>query len=113
MTCAVLFLLSWDYHKFRNIFPFNHSDSKSVLPQKNELTKKFPIKFFAGVLVAIALVVFHTRIFYTIMPRNTLKDCQTQCNGEDDIDCYDFCNCIHNEGKSLEKCLAEFKRNPD
>ncbi|MCX2680371.1 DoxX family protein [Galbibacter sp. EGI 63066] len=111
MVCAVLYLLCWDYHKFRNIFPFNHSDSKSVLPQKNELIKNFPFKFFTGVFVVITLVVFHTRIFYTIMPRNTLNDCRKQCNEENDIDCYNFCNCIHNEGKSLEKCLEEFTKS--
>lgn len=113
MVCAVLYLLCWDYHKFKNIFPFNHSNSKSVLPQKDELTKRIPIKFFAGVFAVIILVVFHTRIFYKIMPRNTISDCRTQCNNENDKSCIDFCECIHKEGKSLEKCLEEFKKNPE
>ena len=29
MLCAVLFLLCWDYHKFKNIFPFNLESSQS------------------------------------------------------------------------------------
>ncbi|WP_299668191.1 DoxX family protein [uncultured Polaribacter sp.] len=112
MVCAVLFLLCWDYHKFKKIFPFNHNISKQDLPTKDELTKKFPFKFFAGVLAVILLVVFHTRIFYTILPRNTLSDCTTQCHDKNDKSCIDFCECIHKEGKSLEKCLEEFdKRN--
>jgi uncharacterized membrane protein YphA (DoxX/SURF4 family) len=108
MVCAVLFLLCWNYHKFKNIFPFNHSNSKSELPQKEEMTKKFPIKFFVGVFAVMVFVAFHTRIFYKIMPRNTFSDCKTQCNDENDKACIDFCECIHKEGKSLEKCLEEF-----
>lgn len=108
MVCAVLFLLCWNYHKFKNIFPFNHS--KSELPQKEEMTKKFPIKFFVGVFAVIVFVAFHTRIFYKILPRNTFADCKTQCNNENDKACIEFCECIHKEGKPLEKCLEEFKK---
>ena len=32
MVCAVLYLLCWDYHKFKNVFPFYVSDSD--IPQK-------------------------------------------------------------------------------
>ena len=32
MVCAVLYLLCWDYHKFKNMFPFYVSDSD--IPQK-------------------------------------------------------------------------------
>ena len=110
MVCAVIFLLCWDYHKFKNIFPFNYSSSKTLLPKKNELSKKFPFKFFAGVFAVIVLVLFHTTI-YKIMPRNTISDCRTQCNGENDEDCFNFCDCIHQEGKSLEKCLSEYKKD--
>lgn len=108
MTCAVLFLLSWDYHKFRNIFPFNHRKSLLELPAKDEMTKMFPLKFFTGVFLTILIVVFHTRIFYDIMPRNTYRDCTTQCNDKNDRSCNDFCECIHKDGNSLEKCLEKF-----
>ena len=111
MVCAVLFLLCWDYHKFKNIFPFNNSNSKLELPQKDEMTKKFPVNFFSGVFAVMILVVFHTRIFYKIMPKNTISDCRTQCDDENDKSCIDFCECIHKEGKSLEKCLEEFSKN--
>lgn len=110
MTCAVLFLLSWDYHKFRNIFPFNHNTSKSELPKKDDLTKKFPLKFFAGVFATILLVVFHTRIFYDILPRNTYSDCTTQCKDENDKACIEFCECIHKEGNSLDDCLSKHEK---
>ncbi len=99
MLCAVLFLLCWNYHKIKHIFPFNYKESKLVLPNKAQLTKKFPFKFFTGVFSVVVLVIFHTRLFYSIMPRNTNADCTTQCLSEDDKKCYTFCDCIHNKGK--------------
>ena len=72
MVCAVLFLLCWDYHKFKNIFPFNHGAAKAKLPAKNELNNKFPLAFFAGVFAVVVLVFFHTRIFYKTMQWKTL-----------------------------------------
>ena len=108
MVCAVLFLLCWDYHKFKNIFPFNHTSSKTILPKKNELSKKFPTKFFAGVFSIFVLVVVHTRIFYKILPRNTLSDCRTQCDGDNKEDCINFCDCIHKEGRPLARCLDDY-----
>jgi len=110
MLCAVLFLLCWDYHKFKNVFPFNHSVSKTQLPQKNELNNKFPFAFFAGVLAVIVIVMSHALLLYRIMPRNTISDCRKQCDGENDTDCYNFCDCIHKEGKLLEKCLDEYNK---
>ncbi len=111
MVCAVLYLLCWDYHKFKDIFPFDHSASKAELPKKDEMTAKFPIKFFAGVLAVMTFVVFHTRIFYKILPRNTISDCRTQCEDERNKSCVEFCECIHEEGESLENCLEEFIKN--
>lgn len=110
MLCAVLFLLCWDYHKFKNIFPFNHSIAKAKLPEKNELSNKFPFAFFAGVLVVILAVMSHTRILYTIMPRNTISDCRKQCADDNLEACLNFCECIHKEGKSLDKCLGVYNK---
>ena len=111
MVCAVLYLLCWNYHTFKNIFPFNHTTSKSLLPQKDEMTSKFPITFFVGVFAVITFMTFHTQIFYEIMPRNTISDCRTQCTDEGDTLCLDFCTCIHEEGNSLSYCLEEFNKH--
>ena len=110
MTCAVLYLLCWDYHKFKYIFPFNHSPSTLELPPINKRTKSFPWKFFTGVFVVILLVVFHTRMFYDILPRNTYGDCLAQCEAQISSNCQDFCTCIHKKGDSLEICLEEFEK---
>ena len=108
MLCAVLFLLCWDYHKFKNIFPFNRAVSKTPLPKKSELTNKFPFAFSAGVISVIVVVMAHAILLYDIMPRNSISECRKQCDGDNDTDCFNFCNCIHKEGKSLEKCLDAY-----
>jgi len=107
MLCAVLYLLCWDYHKFRDIFPFNHSATKVKLPEKKELSNKFPLAFFTGVLAVIVVVIMHTRVLYKVIPRNTISDCRSQCEGDNNTECLNFCSCIHEEGKSLKKCLEE------
>ena len=109
MLCAVLYLLCWDYHKFKNVFPFNHKKSKAYLPANNELIGKFPFKFFGGVALVVFLVMIHTSVLYKILPRNTIADCKNQCQGETNGEaCINFCECIHKEGKSLETCLDNF-----
>jgi len=109
MLCAVLFLLCWNYHHIKHIFPFNYKHVKKVLPNKAQLTKKIPFKFFLGVSSVVIFVLFHTRLLYKVMPRNTNSDCKTQCLNENDPTCFTFCDCIHNEGKSLDICLEAFK----
>ena len=107
MLCAVLFLLAWDYHKFRDIFPFHHGSAQTALPSKDEMTTTFPYAFFGGVLVVIVAVGLHATILYDIMPRNTMSDCLSQCEGENDPGCVQFCECIHKDGRSLRQCLDE------
>lgn len=110
MLCAVLFLLCWDYHKFKNIFPFNHSAAKAKLPEKKERSNKFPFTFFAGVLATILFVMFHSQLFYKIMPRNMIGECRKQCDGKNDTACINFCDCIHKEGQPLDTCLDEYNK---
>ncbi|MEM7086166.1 MAG: DoxX family protein [Bacteroidota bacterium] len=115
MLCAVLYLLCWDYHKFKNIFPFNHTTAKLKLPNKNEVSNKFPMLFFAGVLMVVIIVTLQSTLFYKIMPRNTISECKRQCDNKNDPNCINFCDCIHKEGKSLERCMDVYngiKKNP-
>ena len=108
MVCAVLYLLCWDYHKLKFALPFNSSLTESTLPEKNELNRRFPLKFFTAAFTVVILAIMHSTIVYKIMPRNTLKDCKTQCLGNDDIRCISFCECIHVNGRSLDDCLEEY-----
>lgn len=44
-----------------------------------------------------------------IMPHNTFKDCIEQCEGsEKSKACFEFCECIHKRGESLNKCKEEY-----
>lgn len=46
-----------------------------------------------------------------IMPRNTLKDCNAQCqDSKNPKACEAFCACIHQNCKSLDSCLAEYEK---
>ncbi|MEN0004470.1 MAG: DoxX family protein [Bacteroidota bacterium] len=113
MLCAVLYLLCWDYHKFRDILPFRHAASKVDLPGRNAISSTFPVKFFAGVLLVIVFVVGHTSVLYKILPRNTITDCKRQCDvSEASERCIQFCECIHTEGNSLDACLSQFNTTP-
>jgi len=109
MVCAVLYLLCWDYHKFKHIFPFNYETAKIQVPKINEMTSKFPFGFFAGVVGVIIFVFIHHFVIYEIMPRNTIADCKSQCNSQDN-ECVDFCNCVHEEGKPLDECLEKYNK---
>jgi len=110
MLCAVLYLLCWDYHKFKHIFPFHSDTAKEFIPANNQMNHQFPVSFFAGVLAIIIVVVVHTSVLYDILPRNTISDCRRQCTGDLDTDhCRAFCACIHEKGQSLGACLEEFK----
>ena len=59
--------------------------------------------------IFIALMVFASAC--EIMPRNTLKDCQMQCkDSRKSKACYDFCDCIHKKGHSLDSCLDAYNK---
>jgi uncharacterized membrane protein YphA (DoxX/SURF4 family) len=105
MVLANLYLLCWDYDKFKLIFPFNRPANV-----KNEvIDKKFPKLFFAGAAATvIALVLTLTNVF-EIMPRNTLQDCTRQCKNSRNAEaCNIFCDCIHTKGQPLNKSLDRY-----
>lgn len=112
MVLATLYLLCWDYHKFKFIFPFNNSATKNLLPKKEEISNRLPVGFFTAVATVVLLVVLNARYGYNVLPRNTMSDCKSQCDDNANPNlCFEFCDCIHNEGKSLNACLEEFKNN--
>ena len=109
MVIANLFLLCWDYHKLKHLFPWNHNKAKETLPTKEEQHWKFPFAF-AGVVLAVffAVVIGFSGVF-DLYPRNSQADCNVQCPGEDNPEaCLDFCACLHVEGNSLDSCLVRY-----
>ena len=150
MTLANLYLLGWNYEKWKYILPFNRLENDIDAAQRKSLESyfqtqesanqrgvfsrygirplyarfliffkqllndKFPALFFAGVFAAMVICVVGIPSLYSIKPRNTLPKCvkqfkDTNRTGAGGI----FCNCIHNNGEPLGKCLIEYNNAPD
>ena len=114
MVLACLYLLCWDYHKLKFIFPFRANSQVLIIPPKPRSDSKFPFLFFAGSFSFMVLLVIVIKNSYAIEPHNTLADCQSQCPDNDKPGaCYEFCDCIHNYGQPLEKCLENYDQAPE
>lgn len=111
MVLANLYLLAWDYHKLKYILPFNEPPEHRVLRDKAERIATFPVKFFLGILAILVVTILILINMYNIEPYNTLKDCQRQAQTSKNPKATDdFCNCIHTEGKPLDKCLEAYEK---
>jgi len=137
MTLANLYLLGWNYEKWKYILPFNRvenfeaqesSGGKSVFPRygikslylrfraflKKLFQEKFPIRFFGGVSAVAAFFMFVFPNFYSLKPRNTLPQCLSQFKNTNKTKAGEiFCNCIHQNGEPLDKCMNEYNNSPD
>lgn len=148
MTLANLYLLGWNYEKWKYILPFNRladdvknqqSPESDVRTQENAgqpgsfsrygsrslfarfrnffsrlRHDKFPTLFFAGVFAAVVIFVVGIPSLYKVKPRNTLPQCVRQFKDSRRTKAGDnFCNCIHNNGESLNKCLNDYNNAPD
>lgn len=103
MVIANLYLLCWDYDRLKQI----------VAPRiKTKATdKKFPIVFFTAVFTTLIFTAVVLSNIFELYPRNHMKDCISQCDGTGNPEaCISFCNCIHNEGKTLNTCLQEYEQ---
>ena len=148
MTLANLYLLGWNYEKWKYILPFNHleddirkrksvesdvqtqenADGRGVFSRygirslytrfrnflKQLRNDKFPALFFAGVFAAVVICVVGIPNLYSVKPRNTLPQCVRQFKNSSKTKAGEnFCNCIHQNGEPLNKCLNEFFNAPD
>lgn len=108
MVLANLYLLFWDYDKLKFLLPFNRIP-KTI--SKEERQNKFPLRFFGLSLAVIIIVIITIANLFEIQPHNTLTDCQKQCKDSDNPQaCMNFCDCIHVQGKPIEKCLEEYEK---
>jgi len=106
MVIACVYLLCWHYDRVKYIFPFAQPPLAPLV-----LNNKFPIWFFAGVFATFLVVGFTVTHMYGIMPRNTLSDCETQCDDSENPEaCKVFCKSIHNSGQDLNKSLNEYEQ---
>ena len=106
MVIACLYLLCWNYDSIKYLLPFNNPPATPLI-QNN----KFPIWFFAAVCFTFVAVGFTVTHMYNLLPRNTLTDCETQCDDSENPEaCKVFCERIHNKGQDLDKSLDEYER---
>jgi uncharacterized membrane protein YphA (DoxX/SURF4 family) len=114
MVMANLYLLAWDYQKWKFILPFNDSAVSNTVTKSKKLSNKFPTLFFFGVGVIVVFFVLVVPRLYQVKPRNNLAGCQRQFkDGKRTKAGEDFCNCIHQFGNPLNKCLSEYNNSPD
>jgi hypothetical protein len=150
MTLANLYLLGWNYEKWKYILPFNRpgndnqgaerespasgvrtaesADGRGVFSRygigplyarfraflKQLFNDKFPTLFFAGVFAAVVFFMLVVPRSYSVRPRNTLPQCLRQFNGTGRAEAGgNFCNCIHNNGEPLNKCLNDYNNAPN
>lgn len=114
MLLANLFLLCWDYNRLKSILPFKQDTLDAYSTKETPLKSKFPFLFFGGVVATLATVVFLNNIIYDIRPGNETAECWNSCpDNSNPKACEVFCDCIHNKGKPLGKCLEEYEKAKD
>ena len=113
MTLGCLYLLAWNYEKWKYVLPFNRfsaDEAAALVP----VSYRFPARFFAGVLAAVFLCVVGIPSLYRIKPRNKLPDCLKQFKNTNRTAAGEvFCRCIHQNGEPLNKCMNDFAGAPD
>jgi uncharacterized membrane protein YphA (DoxX/SURF4 family) len=110
MLLANLYLLCWDYARWKSILPFASGSNVGVTPDQ-KMSRKFPWAFFAVVVTIVAAVIAINAFIYDIRPGNSQLECTNGCrNNARPEDCNRFCNCIYNDGNNLDKCLEEYNR---
>ena len=106
-----LYLLCWDYERIKYILPFKRSNAEIPPANKKPLSSKFPFAFFGGVFVTAALVIIINIFIFEIRPGNSLEECTNGCAGSKDPKAAcGFCDCIYNQGKTLDTCLKKYKQ---
>jgi uncharacterized membrane protein YphA (DoxX/SURF4 family) len=114
MVLGSLFLICWNYEKIKYILPFKETIVPNSPPKQKNLNNKFPTKFFLGVVATVIAILLLIMFGLGVMPRNNLKDCNSQFVGSDRTKAgAEFCDCIHNQGQPLDNCLKKYNTTPD
>lgn len=110
MVLANLYLLVWNYDRLRYIIPLKQFSNLGLIEKPKKYSAKFPFLFSAGVIVTILLTVAFASFGYEVMPRNSLSDCKKEfANTINESEGFEFCECIHKNGESLDKCLEAYE----
>jgi uncharacterized membrane protein YphA (DoxX/SURF4 family) len=113
MLLANLYLLCWDYARLKYVLPLASSSDVGTTP-KQKMSGKFPLVFFGCAAAVVVLVIVINNFVYDIRPGNSQLECTNGCasNARPEA-CKRFCNCIYNEGNSLDKCLEEYRKRKE
>ncbi|MDO8966885.1 DoxX family protein [Algoriphagus sp.] len=110
MVMANLYILAWHYDKLKYILPFNRCAREVSLGKPNKYERKFPFLFFTGVILVMGFVIGFANYGHQVMPRNSLGDCRSQFeNTANESAGFQFCECVHSQGNSLNRCLEKFE----
>jgi len=109
MVWATIYLICWDYDKLKFIFRTENKMDAIVLHNHTKYHDKFPFKFFVVVIFLIASTIIVVTNGYDKKTRNTYQDCIDDCV-ENSQECYEFCDCIHNQGNSFNTCSEEMRK---
>lgn len=112
MVMANLYLLVWNYDRLKYLLPLKNFPAHVLFRKPKKYKWKFPYLFVSGVIVVVVMTVAFAQYGHEVMPRNSMADCSDQFeNTEDEAAGRKFCRCIHEQGETLEKCLANFERD--
>ena len=136
MVLANLYILLYNYDRLQFIFPvkssqlrykapvsLNSAERDPIQAQENGIqfnpgwkafkspliSKKFPWGFLGIVIASAVITLFASNRLFELMPRNSYGDCISRLKNHTPKQAgFDFCNCIHNQGKSLDACLKDY-----
>ena len=110
MVLANLYLLAWNYDKFKFLLPFSTYYKEVTLKKPEKFDSKFPVLFFFSVLAVSALVLGVATKGFEVTPRNSYKDCVSQFQDPNLLEAGEmFCSCIHQTGNPLQVCVNQFE----
>ena len=111
MVLASLFLLVWNYDRLKYILPLKQPKTDPPVI-KNPLGMRLRIIFFGGCLAVLTFIIIGTFYLFEIGPGNSEEVCRNQCaDNRNPEACQTFCDCIYNEGQSLDSCLVTFNKS--
>ncbi|SIS49079.1 hypothetical protein [Belliella pelovolcani] len=107
MVLANCYLICWNFDRVKYLLISTKANKPKLCTPE---AKKFPIYFFSGVIITIALVIVVFLWSFEIMPRNSLADCKKQfVNKENEEIGFQFCECVHRMGSPLDLCIEQFE----
>jgi uncharacterized membrane protein YphA (DoxX/SURF4 family) len=113
MLLANLYLLWWDYARWKCVLPLAASSDIGRSPNQ-EISRRFPWGFFGFVVAAVASVIVINIFVFDVRPGNSPLECTNACaDNARPEDCRRFCNCLYHESNTLERCLDEYRKKKE